>query len=162
MKKILSFCILILLSGCIRAQQNPRIQQLPIYHILNTDSVRVTSANLKRYKPVMIIYFSPDCSHCQHLMGEIKPHLKELKNIQVVMITFFPQLKPIRDFAKQFGLNTQPNFTLGTEGYTYEMQRYFEIKTTPYIALYDKNGKLVKAYEKAPDMKELFATVKKV
>lgn len=162
MKKLLSVFAFILLTGCIQARQNPRIQQLPIYHILNTDSVRVTSANLKRYKPTMIIYFSPDCSHCQHLMAEIKPHLKELNKMQVVMITFIQQLKPIRDFAKQFGLNTLPNFTLGTEGYTYEMQRYFEIKTTPYIAIYDKNGKLVKAYEKVPGMAELFATVKKV
>ena len=162
MKKILSFCTLILLCGCIQAQQNPRIQQLPVYHILNTDSVRVTTANLKKNKPVMIIYFAPDCGHCQHLMAEVKPHLRELKNIQVVMITFTPLLRPIREFAKQYGLSTQPNFTLGTEGYTMEMQQFFQLKSTPYIALYDKNGKLVKAYEKAPDMKELFATVKKV
>lgn len=159
MKKLLSLCALVLLASCIRAQDK-RIDNLPMYHILNTDSVKVTTANLKKDKPVMIIYFSPDCSHCQHLMFEMKPKLKELSNIQIVMITFtsYPMIK---DFYKSFGLKAYPNITVGTEGYTYEMQQFFQVKTTPYIAIYDKKGHLIKAYEKAPDVKELVATAKK-
>jgi thioredoxin-related protein len=156
----LSMLALVAITGCTLAQQNPRIQNLPMYHILNTDSVNVTTAKLKKDKPVMIIYFSPDCSHCQHLMYELKPKLKELSSIQIVMISFV-QYKMIKEFYRDFGLSAYPNITVGTEGYTYEMQKYFEIKTTPYIAIYDKHGKLVKAYEKAPDVNELIAVAKK-
>lgn len=158
MKKLLSLCVLVLLAGCIHAQTN--IQNLPVYHILNQDSVKVTSANLKKNKPVMIIYFVPDCSHCQHLMYEMKPHMKELSDIQIVMITYtiYPMIK---EFYRNFDLAKYPNVTVGTEGYTYEMQRYFQVRTTPYIAIYDKHGKLVKSYPKAPDIKELVATAKK-
>ncbi|NCD69189.1 TlpA family protein disulfide reductase [Mucilaginibacter agri] len=156
----LSLFALVAITGCIQAQ-NKNIENLPMYHILNTDSVNVTTAKLKKDKPVMIIYFSPDCSHCQHLMYELKPKLKELSNVQIVMISFV-QYRMIKDFYKSFGLSAYPNITVGTEGYTYEMQQHFEIKTTPYIAIFDKHGKLYKAYEKAPAVDELIATAKKV
>jgi thioredoxin-related protein len=156
----LSILAIVAITGCTLAQQNPRIQNLPMYHILNTDSVNVTTAKLKKDKPVMIIYFSPDCSHCQHMMYELKPKLKELSGVQIVMISFV-QYKMIKEFYRNFGLSAYPNITVGTEGYTYEMQKFFEIKTTPYIAIYDKHGKLVKAYEKAPDVNELITVAKK-
>lgn len=164
----LSLLAIVAITGCTWAQnqstftqtQPQRIQNLPMYHILNTDSVNVTTTKLKKDKSVMIIYFSPDCSHCQHLMYELKPKLKELSGIQIVMISFV-QYKMIKEFYRDFGLSAYPNITVGTEGYTYEMQKYFEIKTTPYIAIYDKHGKLVKAYEKAPDVKELVDVAKK-
>src|SRR4051812_1420828 len=41
---------------------------IPKYKILTTDSVWATPASLKPGKPVMIVYFSPDCSHCQKMM----------------------------------------------------------------------------------------------
>jgi len=88
----------------------------------------------------MIIYFAPDCVHCQHLMFELKPHMKELKNIQVVMITFVEQIKAIQVFARDFDLKKYPNWTVGTEGYTYKVQQYYHVATTPYIAIYDKSG----------------------
>lgn len=110
----------------------------------------------------MIIYFSPDCSHCQHLMFEMKPQMDVFKNVQVVMITFVLQLKAIQTFYRDFDLKNYPNFTVGTEGYTYLVQRFYQVKTTPYIALYDKNGKLIKAYEKAPKVEELVEEVKKI
>jgi len=161
----LSILAIVAITGCTLGQtqsekQALKIQNLPMFHILTTDSVNVTTAKLKKDKPVMIIYFSPDCSHCQHLMYELKPKLKELTGVQIVMISFV-QYKMIKEFYRDFGLSAYPNITVGTEGYTYEMQKLFDIKTTPYIAIYDKKGKLVKTYEKAPDVKELVYVAKK-
>ena len=111
----------------------------------------------------MLIYFSPDCSHCQHMMYEMKPVMKELRNIQVVMITFSNNydLRGIREFYRDFGLANYPNFLVGTEGYSYVVQRYYSVRTTPYIAIYNHQGKLVKAFDKAPKMEELIEAVKK-
>ena len=110
----------------------------------------------------MIIYFAPDCSHCQHMMYEMKPKMKAFKNIQVVMITFVMQIKAIQVFYRDFDLAKWPNFIVGTEGYTYLVQKYYQVKTTPYIALYDRNGKLAKSFDKAPGVDELEADVKKL
>jgi thioredoxin-related protein len=164
MKKLLLFFSLIIVAGCSRAQVKTYTPppSIPPYEILTTDSVNETPANLKKNKPVMIIYFSPDCSHCQHLMYEMKPQMSAFKNIQVVMITFAEPLKASQVFYRDFDLKKYPNFTVGTEGYSMKVQKYYQLKTTPYIALYDKNGKLVKAYEKAPKIEELAAEVKKI
>jgi len=161
MKKLLFFISLIITTGCIRAQNTPPPVIAP-YRILTTDSVYVTPKNLKKHKPVMIIYFAPDCSHCQHLMMEMKPKMNELKNVQVVMITFVEQLQAIKVFYRDFDLAKYPNFIVGTEGYSYLVQKYYNIRSTPYIALYNKNGKLVNSYEKPPKMDELVAAVKKL
>lgn len=159
MKKLLSLFVLVILASCIRAQDKG-IENLPMYHIVNQDSVKMTSSNLKKNKPVMIIYFSPDCGHCQHLMYEMKPKLNKISNVQIVMITFTPYVM-VKDFYKSFGLKAYPNITVGTEGYTYEMQQYFHVKTTPFIAIYNKSGHLVKAYEKVPDIDDLIAAAQK-
>ncbi|TWJ02272.1 thioredoxin-like protein [Mucilaginibacter frigoritolerans] len=167
MKKLLFFFGLIIAAGCANAQStNPPSYTppatIPPYHILTTDSVYNTPANLKKNKAVMIIYFSPDCSHCQHLMYELKPKMDDFKNVQVVMITFAEPLKASQVFYRDFDLKKYPNFTVGTEGYTYVVQRFYQVRTTPYIALYDKNHKLVKYFDKAPKADEIADAAKKL
>ncbi|HAL81298.1 MAG TPA: hypothetical protein DCO83_02915 [Mucilaginibacter sp.] len=164
MKKLLFLFSLIIAAGCSNAQIPTFVPPplIPSYRILNTDSVYITPANLKKNKPVMVIYFAPDCSHCQHLMYELKPKMKDFKNIQVVMITFVKELKAIQVFYRDFDLKKYPNFIVGTEYPTYKVQQYYQVRTTPYIALYNKNGKLVKTYEKVPNVDTLLAEVKKM
>ncbi len=164
MKKLLFLFSLVIAAGCSNAQTQTFTPppDIPPYRILNTDSVYVTPANLKKHKATMIVYFAPDCSHCQHLMYELKPQMKAFKNTQVVMITFAEPLKASQVFYRDFNLKKYPNFTVGTEGTTYVVQRYYQVRTTPYIALYNKNGKLAKAYDKAPTVDDLVAEVKKL
>ncbi|SCW70612.1 thioredoxin fold domain-containing protein [Mucilaginibacter sp. NFR10] len=162
MKKLYLLLCLIIAAGCSQAQTPPANSGLPPYHILTTDSVYVTPANLKKNKPVMVIYFSPDCSHCQHLMYDLKPELPKLKNVQIVMITFMPMLKGLQTFQRDFDLAKYHNITIGTEGYTYLVQKFYSVQTTPYIAIYDKYGKLFQTYPKVPKIPVLMETIKKV
>ncbi len=161
MRNIAAIFLVFLMTIACQAQDNSKIENIPPYHIQKADSTYVTPANLKKNKPVMIIYFSPDCSHCQALMSEMKPELKQFKDVQIVMIAFTPFLKMLSDFSRDYGLNAYPNITVGTEGYTYVVQRYYQIKTTPFIAVYDHKGKLLTTYEHPPKVSELVKTVKK-
>jgi len=164
-KLILFFGLLtIAASSCAQTPQTTSKAEkgIPPYHLLTTDSVYITPADLKKNMAVMVIYFSPDCSHCQHLMYELKPKMDAFKNTQVIMVTFVQQIKAIQVFARDFDLKKYPNFTVGTEGYTYVVQKYFDVHTTPYIALYDKNRKLVKAWDKAPSVDTLVSEVRKM
>jgi thioredoxin-related protein len=162
MKKLVFFLCFIAAVSCTNAQTFTPPAVIPPYKILTTDSVNITPANLRKNKATMIIYFAPDCSHCQHLMYELKPHMKELKNVQVVMITFVQQIKAIQVFARDFNLKKYPNWTVGTEGYTYKVQQYYHVATTPYIAIYDKIGKPVKYIDKDPKVEDILATTKKL
>jgi len=162
MKKLFFLFFLVIAAGCSNAQNGSQANAekktpvtIPPYHILTTDSVYTSPADLKNNKPVMIIYFAPDCSHCQHLMGEMKPKMDAFKHVQVVMITWVKEIRAIRDFYRDYDLKKHSNFTVGTEGYSMVVQRYYDVHSTPYIALYDKNHKLVKSWDKAPSADEL-------
>ena len=169
MKKILVFLSLIIIAGCSQAQDAavknppPNIQNIPAFHILSKDSVYITNANLKKGKAVMFIYFGPDCSHCQRLMYELKPDIKQFKDIQIVMVTFtqIKLLKMLKEFYRDYVFAAQPNVLMGTEDPDYKVMRYYSIATTPYIAIYGRNGKLVEAFDKVPKIPELLAAVKK-
>ncbi|MFD0766189.1 TlpA family protein disulfide reductase [Mucilaginibacter lutimaris] len=158
MKRALLMLTLLIAAACTSAQTTPPV--IAPYKIVTTKDVNSTPADLKKNQPVMLIYFAPDCGHCQKLISDMKPFMKDFSKIQVVMITF-TDIRMVKTFQNDYGLTAYPNFTLGTEGYTYTVQKYYQLKHTPYIAIYDHKGKLVQAYEKPPEMKELIATVKK-
>ncbi|HTE00927.1 MAG TPA: hypothetical protein VK668_16660 [Mucilaginibacter sp.] len=163
MKNIFLLFSLIIIAGCTQAQNKPDIEKIPPFHILKQDSTWFTPADLKKNRAVMIIYFAPDCSHCQHLMYEMKPKMKKFGNIQIVMVTFIEpsMLRALKGFYRDFNLAKFPNITVGTEGRTYVVQKYYQVSTTPYIAIYDHKGKLVKAFDKPTTIDSLIAAVKK-
>jgi protein-disulfide isomerase len=168
MKKLFFFLTLVIAAGCSQAQtpatdNTAAIQNIPAFHILTKDSTYLTNANLKKGKPVMIIYFAPDCSHCQRMMYEMKPDMKKFSGMQIVMVTFIQtnMLKMLKEFYRDYNFAAYPNIMMGTEYPDYKLQRYYNVSTTPYVAVYDHNGKLVKAFPKAPSMADLEAAVKK-
>ena len=151
----------ITLTAC--SQDAPPNKEIPPYKILTSDSVYATSANLKKNIPVMIMYFAPDCPHCQHMTEELTKHIKEFGNTQIVMITFVNpnvQFKAITKFVKDYHLKKYPNITVGTEGYTYFVQKFYQVRNTPYEAVYDKKHRLVETFAKIPDVKDLVKAVK--
>lgn len=158
MKKLILFFSLILAVGCSRAQEPTAI---PPYKILKADSTWATPANLK-HRRTMLIYFSPDCPHCQHLTNEMKKVMKQFGDTQILMITWSNNydIRAIKAFVKDYGLAKYPNITIGTEGYTYLVQKYFKIETTPYVAIYNSNSQLVQSFKKAPDIDDIVKAVK--
>jgi len=172
MKKILAILSLVIIAGCSNAQSpkatpaKTSIANKPIapYHILTADSVWATPADLKKDHPVVIIYFSPDCSHCQRMMYELKPKMAVFKNIEVIMVTWSANydLRAIREFRRDYDLAKYHNFVIGTEGYTRLVQQYYNVMTTPFIAIYDKQHKMVKSFDKPTPANTIVEAVKKV
>jgi protein-disulfide isomerase len=141
------------------------IDNIPVFKILTQDSVYANNSILQNGKPVVFIYFSPDCSHCQRMMYELKPYMKDFAKTQVVMVTFIQPayLKLLKEFRRDFSLNSYPNWVTGTEYPDYKLQRYYQVATTPFIAVYDKKGKLVKYFDKLPkEITDIVDVVKKV
>jgi len=183
MKRILLVISMVAAIGCSQAQTSQQsaaqssstaeqpakpklnIDKIPAFKILTQDSVYVNNSILQTGKPVVFIYFSPDCSHCQRMMYELKPYMKDFSKSQVVMVTFIQvsYLKMLKEFRRDFSLGSYPNFITGTEYPDYKLQRYYQVATTPFIAIYDRKGKLVKYFDKLPkDITEFVDVVKKV
>ena len=156
MKKVIWIIFLSLFAFRLKAQV---IRQLPQFRLLKNDSTFITQANLKTNTKTMVVVFGTDCIHCQLYTKELLKHTDELSKIQVLMITW-SQLKSIQAFVKEYGLDKHPNFIVATEGPSANLYRLFQVKTTPYTAIYDKNRLLVKVYDKSPIIDSLLSVVK--
>lgn len=141
-------------------QPKPNIEKIPDFSIKTVDGKTVTQVDIKRNKPVMFMYFSPDCSHCHDFMKLLQPKLKELADYQIFMITWTSQ-ETLDPFYKEYKLAKYKNIIVGTEGTSKMLiQAYYQIKETPFVALYDKHGKFIKEYPKAPKVDDLLSVAK--
>jgi len=167
MKKLLVLFSFLAITACVYAQDK-NILKLPIphYKILRADSTYTTWTALKKNKPVMLIYFMPDCPHCQHLMSELHPKMDVFKNMQIVMIcaeqTKYPYLKVLKNFSRDFDLLKYKNITVGTEYPNYNVFTYLHVKSTPFVAFYDRNGKMITYFDKQPKAEDIVAAAKKI
>ncbi|GAC1526372.1 MAG: hypothetical protein NVS3B15_02260 [Sediminibacterium sp.] len=117
-----------------------------------------TYSQLKKDQPVVLVYFSPTCDHCKEFTKELIRHQVVIKNKQVVMITYEP-LNAVKEFDSFFGLSAFPNIKVGTEGYTFIVQRYYQVKRFPFIAMYHKSDKLAGVWTDQPVPEKLFLQI---
>src|SRR6476619_2450389 len=94
-----------------------KFPSLPPVQLLLGDSTTIYSKkDIPGNKPVLVMIFSPDCSHCQHETEEILAHGEQLKNVHIIMATFHP-LWQMNEFVTKYKLNEQPGITVGKDIY---------------------------------------------
>ena len=126
---------------------------VPQFMILQTDSSWFTTSSLPKNKPVIITYFSPECGHCQLEAQELSKHMEELKDVNFVWTSFLTP-KEIGDFVDKYEMKKYKNVHFGRDT-KYYIPVFYDLKYTPFSAVYDRNGKLIKTYETGIDFKEL-------
>ncbi|HTJ12867.1 MAG TPA: redoxin domain-containing protein [Dinghuibacter sp.] len=113
---------------------------IPDFMIALADGKHLTRADLDKSKPVMIVYYSPTCDHCQHFGQDLAAHIGEFKGVQIVMVTFRP-LNEVQDFIRITHL-TGSGALIGSEGLRWTVQHHYNITTFPFVAAYDRHWKL--------------------
>lgn len=149
MKNILSCLLFIFFAFGANAQTDStklapflRYPTLPPIQILLGDSLTTyTKAQIPKDKPVLFMIFSPDCSHCQNETEDLVGHIDQLKEVHIVMITLRP-LWMMNDFITTYGLAKYSNIVIGKD-VNYFTPSFFDIHNIPYMAIYNKKGKLV-------------------
>lgn len=152
--------LLLLTSTSTFSQSKSGAQKIAPFQIRLTNGQQYTSAQLAA-GPVVLVYFSPDCDHCQNFTKDLLKNYSVVANKQVVMVTF-QSMEMLKPFVSQYSLGTYPNFKVGTEGTSYLVQRYYQIRSFPYIAIYDKKGNLVRTFEGEQPHSEIFKTLKQI
>jgi len=160
MKSKLLLAFLLLTSTAAFSQKTDSAapyQQFPIippFKIQLMDSTTwFTKANLSSKKPTWLIYFSPDCGHCQMETEEIISNMKQLEKVQIVMIASRP-FEDVKNFADHYKLNRFPNLKIGVDA-ARMVVNFYKVEYTPFSALYDKKGKLIKIFRDAPEVEEI-------
>jgi thiol-disulfide isomerase/thioredoxin len=132
---------------------------MPAFKMQLTNGKMFTSAQLNHEKPTVLIYFAPDCEHCQLLMNEIFSRLNDFKTTQLVMVTFEP-LKELFGFEKKYQTAKFPNIKVGSELPVFFFRYLYKLEHTPFTALFDKNGKLVASYKEQTPVNDLVKKLK--
>jgi len=157
MRKLLKYILLalLLIAGCwlvtstwqtyqSKKQAENRIQNLQQCCFESLEGNTVCIDEFDRNLPTVIIYFHPECEHCQYEAREIGIHASEFANTNLIMVTPDRSIKQIKDFATQNHLWEIDNFNLLLDK-TDAFKHYFGTATIPSVFIY-KNKRLVKKY----------------
>lgn len=165
MKKIFALIIALLTINSIHAQEFDTIPpyqkdslHIPAFTVLQTDSVYTNDKKIPNNKPVIIIYFSPECGHCQLTAQEFGERMREMKDFYFVWVSYYP-LPEIKEFAKKFNLQQFNNIIIGRDE-NYKIPSYFKVKYTPYMAIYNKEHHLIKTYPQGTEAETLIKLLK--
>ena len=118
---------------------------IPPFTILQTDSSWFNKEALPHNKPVVIIYFRPDCGHCQLTAHEFQQKLNQFKDAFFVWVSY-DSVDHIKSFAEDYHLLNEKNIRVGRD-VKYYVPSFFHIRYTPFIAVYNRKGKLMQTYE---------------
>jgi hypothetical protein len=154
---LITVSLFILSNSDIYAQSG----KLPPFSIMQTNGKTFKAQNLPFEKPIIIIYFSPDCEDCLLFMDKFFNKINDFSKASIVMITFLP-IDDVAKFAVKFKTARYKNITLGTEGSTFFIKDYYRIMELPFAALYDKNGNMQSSYQKKIPLKELIVKLQKL
>jgi thioredoxin-related protein len=164
MKILLTICLLIF-SFVASAQPDTttpiykRFPTLPPLQVLLPDSLtKYTKEDIPKKKQVLIVLFSPDCDHCKHEAEELVAQKESFKNIHIIMVSTYPFYR-IKEFADAYGLSGLQNVVLAKDP-SYFLMTFYNIRNFPYMALYDKKGKLIETVEGLQPMEKILALFK--
>ena len=126
----------------------------PPFKLLLADSTTIfTKENLSAKKPLLVVVFSPDCEHCKHETEAILQHIDQFKHIQIVMATMLPYEK-MKEFYDHYELGKHKNIIVGKD-LNYMLPPFYNMHTLPYLAFYDKKGKLINTFEGSMPIEDL-------
>ena len=140
--------LLIVAAQFIMAHSQVAILQsgkVPPFRMLLANGKLFSAENLPIGKPIAIIYFSPDCEECKELTKALIERIDEAKHVSIAMITY-QSVENVAGYVKKNNLNKYSNIYAGTEGSSLFVKNYYNIVTFPFMALYSKNGDLIKKY----------------
>ena len=154
MKKTLTTIILFLLLGCFAMAQTPA-QTLPEFKLFRLDDRAFSNKDLTPGKMTFLVFFDPDCEHCQHAIKIIGQQYKSFKKPAIYLISNFSPNK-INLFMNTYGLplKAQKNVTILQDKLNLFIST-FKPRKYPSMFLYSSQNKLID-YEDDPAMIDKF------
>jgi thiol-disulfide isomerase/thioredoxin len=136
----------------------PRYLQLPdipSFTIRLMDSSLFYKYKLPKDKSTVMVWFNPDCEHCIAEAKAITDSMHLFKNTQFVWASYAP-FDTLKKFYNEMGLSRFPNFYLGRDE-KYFLARFYQVRYTPFVAVYDRRGQIYKVFEGGSKLKNLVA-----
>jgi len=153
-KVILIFCLLFAALSYSFSQNG----KLPPFRIVDVKGNLFRAEDLPFNRPIMIIYFSPECEDCEALISDLLTNINDFRNVSIAMITFLP-VDILKSFVLKNHIDQYPNIYSGTEGDLFFVRDYYKVLTLPFVALHNKSGDLLKIYRENFNMDEILKQI---
>ena len=147
----------LLASSVIIAQSG----KVPPFQMVQANGKIFRAQDLPMGKPILLVYFSPDCDHCEKMLKTFFKQATNFQKASVAFITYLP-VDRVSKFTTDYQLAKYANMYAGTEGSPFFIRNYYRIKALPFAALYTKNGDYVASYEKDVDLSSLAEKLKRL
>ncbi len=151
MKKIILLLALVLFTTLLHAQAKdilaPYLQVpiVPPFKVLLLDSSTYSKESLPKKTPIVIFYFNPDCGHCQIQIKDLTDSMQLVKKAFFVLVSSRP-IPEIKAFAETYHLPNIKNLVIGKDIQSF-LPSFYKIEFTPFVAVYNKRGNLIKGYQ---------------
>lgn len=136
-------------------------QSIPSFTMKLSNGKTFSSKDLSKQRPAIIIYFDPDCDHCQLLTNNLLKKINEFKKSQIVMVTFKP-LNEVAGFEKTYQTGRYANIKVGTEQPIFFFRTLYHLENVPFTILFNKQGKQIISYKKDTPVDDLLKHLKAI
>ena len=151
--------LLIIFSASVLFSHSSLAQAMPSFSMRSTNGTLYSSKGLPPGKPVILIYFAPDCDHCLSLMDAIFKRIHDFKKAQMVLVTFKP-VGEVREFEKNYHISRYSNIKVGIETPIFFFRNYYQVENTPFTALFNRHRRLIISYKNQTPVDDLLKHLK--
>ncbi|MFW6249120.1 MAG: peroxiredoxin family protein [Bacteroidota bacterium] len=128
-----------------KKEAEERIQSIPQAAFVSLTGEKVSLRDFDPAKPLVIIYFHPECDYCQYEAQEIAQNSIAFNNCQLVMITADDSLQRIEQFCNEYNFWEIDNLEV-LQDEENRFKKIFGKAVIPSIYIYDENQKLTKCF----------------
>jgi len=132
---------------------------LPAFNLLAMDSSSVFNTyNIPEGKPTVLMFFSPDCEHCQKMTERMLAAMDSLKDANFYLFTPMP-LPMLRGFYEKNKLGNYKNIRYVGKDFTFFFPSYYGASYVPDLAVYDTHKKFVRFFEGGTTVAKLYDAI---
>ena len=128
-----------------RKEVEQRIQTLPDIAFKSITGASVNLHSFDKTKPLVIIYFHPECEHCHYEAKEIGQNATAFKNCQLVMVTADDSTKRVEQFCNTHNLWEVDNIEILFDRENL-FKKTFGKAIIPSVYIYSKTRELKKQF----------------
>jgi peroxiredoxin len=129
----------------IKESAGAKMSDLPDFHFPTLTNSSISKKDLPRNTPILVIYFNPDCEHCQYEAIELRKNIGLFKDVKILMISPATK-KEIITFFEEYHLKDYPQ-VVPLMDINSNFFNVFGMVMTPLIIIYDKDQHLVKYFK---------------
>lgn len=134
---------------------------MPAFDLLLVDgSTSVPSKAIPNGVPAILVFFSPDCEHCQHETADLLAKMDSFQEVRFYFVTDDP-MERLKVFQQYYHLSRYRNVVLAQD-HRYSFFNLLKPTGTPCTFIYDRQKRLRAVFNGESDAAAILAITQKM